>query len=135
MSAQIDVAICAQHVLAAALKAQGILDHALGQHAGGDWVKMEAIQAKSAHEAMERADELVRQLSASYADDDQSQAAVLMRRAGNILTYCLATINPYPQGDRGHESHLGRSRSAISQLGLLAREAKAFLDQHQGEVA
>lgn len=87
MSAQIDVAICAQHVLAAALKAQGILDHALGQHAGGDWVKMEAIQAKSAHEAMERADELVQQLSTGYADDDQSQAAVLMRRAGNIFAY------------------------------------------------
>ena len=135
MPEQIDVAICAQHVLSAALKAQGILDHALGQHAGGDWVKMEAIQAKSAHEAMARADELVRQLKNDYADDDQSQVAVLMRRAGNIFAYCLATIDLYPHGDRGHESHLGRSRSAVSQLGLLAREAKAYLDQHQGEVA
>lgn len=132
MPATIDLLICAQQIKDAALKASSMLSSALERHVEGDWVSLDAEQAVAAHDAMESADELVKLIGEDYADNDETPSAVLLRKAGNVFAYSLATVKKYPEGNRGHEAHAGRSHSAVRQLEALAREAQAYLEQQQG---
>lgn len=132
MPSTIDLTICAQQIKHAALKASNILRSALELHVEGDWVSVDAEQAVAAHDALESADELIKLIGEDYADNDETTSAVLLRKAGNVFAYSLATVKKYPEGDRGHEVHAGRSHSAVRQLEALAREAQSYLEQQNG---